>query len=85
MAKINDVHSIIVPAASANLTAHTYTEIYGGQSGCTITVNGTSVLMGPASSIYITVGTVSGGAGCYLLGVKRDVTYADPNLGSISL
>ncbi len=32
MARINDVYSIIVPAQSPNLTAHTYTQIYGGTS-----------------------------------------------------
>ncbi len=85
MAKINEVHSVCIPAESANLTAHTYTEIYGGASGCTITVNGSAITMGGSSSIFIAVNTVSGGAGCYLLGVKKDVVNGSPNLGSISL
>ncbi len=74
MAKINDVHSVIVPANNANLTAHTYTELYGGQSGCSIVLNGLSMNMGAASSININVNSVSGGEGCYLLGVNKDVT-----------
>ena len=73
MAKINDIHSIIVPAQSANTSAHTYTEIYGGAAGCTITVNGTSIAMGASSSISVWVRTVSGGTGCYLMGENKDV------------
>jgi hypothetical protein len=80
MAKINDVHSVIVPANNANLTAHTYTELYGGQSGCSIVLNGLNMDMGAASSININVNSVSGGEGCYLLGVNKDVT-----LGSMYL
>ena len=78
MAKINDVHSVIVAANAANLTAHTYTELYGGPSGCSIVLNGLTMSMGGASSININVNSVSGGTGCYLLGVKKDVA-----LGSI--
>lgn len=80
MAKINEVHSVIVPANTPNLTAHTYSEIYGGQSGCSIVVNGVSLSMGSSSSIFININSVSGGSGCYLLGVNKDVL-----LGSTSL
>jgi hypothetical protein len=80
MGKINDIHSIIVPAQNANLTAHTYTEIYGGATGCTMTLNGSSVTIGGSSSICVKVRTISGGVGCYLLGDKKDVFYADPNI-----
>ena len=80
MALINDVHSVIVPADSPNLSAHSYTEIYGGNGGCTIVVNGLSVDIGAASSITITVRTVSGGSGCYLLGVNKDVYLGSTNL-----
>lgn len=73
MANINDIHSIIVPAQSANLTAHTYSEIYGGASGCTIVVNGVTVSMAAQSSIKLWVNSVSGGTGCYLLGEKQNV------------
>lgn len=80
MAKINEVHSVIVPANTPNLTAHTYTEIYGGQAGCSIVINGVSLLIGSSSSIFININSVSGGSGCYLLGVNKDVL-----LGSTSL
>lgn len=80
MALINDVHSVIVSATTPNFSAHSYTEIYGGSAGCTIVVNGLSVDIGAASSITITVRTVSGGAGCYLLGVNKDVYLGSTNL-----
>ena len=80
MARINDIYSIIVAAQNANLTAHTYTEIYGGSGGCTIVVNGTTVSVAAASNLPISVRTVSGGTGCYLLGENKDVY-----LGSTSL
>jgi hypothetical protein len=73
MAKINEVQSIIIAAASANLTAHTYSEVYGGSLGCTIVLNGVTVSMGSSSSIFININTISGGTGCFLLGVKKDV------------
>ena len=80
MANISDIHSIIVAAGSAS-TAHTYTEIYGGNAGCTITVNGVSVTVGAGSSIKIWVRSVSGGSGCFLLGDKKDVFSGSPNVG----
>ena len=80
MARNNDIFSIIVPATSANLTAHTYTEIYGGNSGCVININGTSVNIGQGSTINIYVRTVSGGSGCYLLGDPIDVYTGSPNV-----
>lgn len=73
MAKVNDVHSVIVPADAPVFSAHSYSELYGGSAGCTAIVNGTSVEIGAASSIFININTISGGAGCYLLGTGRDV------------
>lgn len=81
MAKISDIHSIIVPAQNANLTAHTYTEIYGGTAGCTIIVNGTTLAMGGSSSIAIWVRSVSGGTGCYLMGENQNVIQGSTLLG----
>lgn len=81
MAKINDIHSIIVPAQTPDLSAHTYSEIYGGSAGCTIVVNGVSVSVGIGSSIPIWVRTVSGGTGCYLLGENKDVFTGSPYVG----
>jgi len=80
MAKINDIHSIIVPAQTPNMTAHTYTEVYGGASGCIIGINGIVVNVGSSSSIPIWVRTVSGGTGCWLMGDNKDVT-----LGSLDV
>ncbi len=73
MAKVNDVHSVIVLADAPNLSGHAYTEVYGGSVGCTATINGTVVDIGATSSIFINVNTISGGAGCFLLGVNKDV------------
>ena len=78
MAKINDIHSIIVPAQSPNFTAHTYSEIYGGTAGCTIEINGTVVDVSPSSSLSIWVRSVSGGTGCWLMGDNQDVTQGSP-------
>lgn len=80
MGQINDVHSVIVSATTPNFSAHSYTEIYGGDAGCTIVVNGVSVDIGAASSISMTIRSVSGGAGCYLLGVYKDVYLGSTNL-----
>jgi len=80
MSKINDIYTIIVPAQSAVLTAHTYTEIYGGSAGCTINVNDVNISVGASSNINIAVRTVSGGTGCYLLGDNKDVTQGSPTV-----
>lgn len=81
MPRISDIHSIIIPAESANLTAHTYTEIYGGTSGCAIVVNGVTVQVASSSNIPIWIRSVSGGTGCYLLGENKNVFTGSPNLG----
>ena len=80
MPRNNDVYSIIVPALSANTTAHTYTTIYGGSVGCTATINGVSVSVGSSSSITVTIRTISGGSGCFLLGDNQNVYLGSPNL-----
>jgi hypothetical protein len=73
MAKIYDVHNIIVDPSNANFTAHTYTEVFGGSVGCTININGTVVNVGATSNVSIFVRSVSGGTGCYLLGSGNDI------------
>ena len=83
MANISDVHSIIVPAQSANLTAHTYNEVFGGNVGCTIVINGVSVDVAGSSNFKVWVRTVSGGTGCYLLGENQNVLQGSPTLGGI--
>jgi hypothetical protein len=80
MPRNNDVNSIIVPAQSPNFTAHTYTTIYGGSAGCTAIINGVSVSVGAASSIDISIRSISGATGCYLLGENQNVYLGSPNL-----
>lgn len=74
---INDAHSIIVPATSPNLSAHTYTEIYAG-SNATPTINGVSVTMAAGSSIKIKIKSISNGTGCFLLGENMNVLNEGP-------
>lgn len=81
MAKINDIHSIIVSASAPVFSAHTYTEVYGGTAGCTAVINGTSVTVAPSSNISIWVRTISGGAGCFLLGEENNVFQGSTRLG----
>ena len=80
MANFSNIHDVIVSAQTANLTAHTYTEIYGGSAGCSITVNGVNVQVASSSNITIWVKTVSGGTGCWLLGTDKNVYTGSPNL-----
>lgn len=81
MPKLNDIHTVVVPALSANISAHTYTEIYGGSAGCSITVNGVVLAVGPSSNISIWIRSVSGGSGCFLLGENQDVIQGSTLLG----
>lgn len=67
MPLLNDIHSIIVSAGSANFSAHTYTEVYAG-AAATPTINGVSVAMGAGSSIKVKVNSISNTANVYLLG-----------------
>jgi hypothetical protein len=80
MPKNNDVYSIIIPAQTPNLSAHTYTTIYGGSAGCTAIINGVSVSVGAASSIDLAIRSISATTGCYLLGENKDVYLGSPNL-----
>jgi hypothetical protein len=80
MPKNNDVYNIIIPAQTPNLSAHTYTTIYGGSAGCTAIINGVSVSVGAASSIDLVIRSISATTGCYLLGDNKDVYLGSPNL-----
>ena len=71
MPLLNDIHSILVSASSANFTAHTYTEVYAG-SAKSPTINGVAVTMGAGSSIKIKVRSISATADVYLLGETID-------------
>jgi hypothetical protein len=77
---LNDMHSVIVAAANANFTAHTYTEVYAG-ADTSIVINGVPVTMGNGSSIRIRVKSVSGGTNCYLLGETIDNYGGSTSLG----
>ena len=78
MARISDIHSIIVAAENANLTAHTYSEVYGGTGGCTIAINGVVINVADSSNFAVWVKSVSGGTGCFLLGENKDVLSGAP-------
>lgn len=84
MANFNDVNTIIVAAGSANLSAHTYTQIYGGSAGCTMNVNGVTLSVGASSSVNIVVNSVSGGTGCFLLGERVNVFNGSTGIGGIN-
>jgi len=82
---LNGVYNIVVAADNCNLNYHVYREIYGGPTGCIITVNGVTFPVVPSTTIQIKINTVNGGCGCYLMGVKKDFITVDPDLGSISV
>jgi hypothetical protein len=80
MANLNDTHSIIVAAANANFSAHSYTEVYAG-AAATPTINGVAVTMGAGSSISLWVRSISATANVYLLGENMDVYQGSILLG----
>lgn len=84
MANFNDVNTIIVAAGSANLSAHTYTQIYGGSAGCTMNINGVTLSVGASSSVNIVVNSISGGTGCFLLGERVNVFNGSTGIGGIN-
>lgn len=79
MPLLNDIHSIIVSANSAVLSAYTFTEIYAGAAATPI-INGQQVTMAAGSSIKIKVRDISNATGCFLLGEKNNNTYDNPSL-----
>jgi hypothetical protein len=81
MPRISDIHSIIVRAENPNMSAHTYTEIYGGSAGCNIVINGVTVSIGQSTNVAVWVRSVSGGTGCYLLGENKDVFNGTNRIG----
>ena len=82
MPNINDIHSIIVPADAPNLTAHTYTEVSGGLTGCTAVINGVTVNVAAQSNFKLSVRSINGGSGCFLLGENQNVLQGSPTLSS---
>lgn len=78
MAVNNQTYSLIIPAASANFTAHTYTQIYAS-AAATPTVNGQAIAMAAGSTLNLRIRSVSGGTNCYLLGEMASV-YSDTTI-----
>jgi hypothetical protein len=74
MAVTNQIHSLAIPAANANFTGHTYSEVYAGVDA-TVTINGQSIVMANGSSIKITVQSISATAGITLLGDYTNTTF----------
>lgn len=83
MAITNQIHSIIVAAANANFTAHTYSEIYVG-ANATFTVNGVSITAAAGSTIKLTIRSISATANVYLLGDNINLSYDNPNIYTLS-
>lgn len=74
----NQIYSLIVPAGSANFTAHTYTQIYAS-AAATPTINGQAIAMAAGSSLNLRIRSISGGTNCYLLGEMASV-YGDTTI-----
>jgi len=79
MAHINDIHSIIVSAASANFSAHSYTQVFAG-AAATPTINGVVVTMGASSLLNIKVKSISATPNVYLMGENQNVIQGSTNL-----
>lgn len=79
MALINSSHSIIVAAADANFSAHSYSHIYAGTNAAPV-INGVSVTMAAGTILDIKINSISNGTGCYLLGENSNVLLGSPNL-----
>lgn len=69
----NGIPSIIHPAASADLTAYTYTKVYA-QAATTPTINGTAVTMPLGTTLDILVRSISATAGVFVLGDKKETS-----------
>lgn len=72
-------YSLIVPAANANLTAHTYSEIFVGATA-TFTANSVTITAAGGSMIPLKVQSISATANVYLLGEKIDVMMGSTSL-----
>jgi hypothetical protein len=76
----NKTYSIIVPSANANLTGHTYGQVYA-DTACTPTINGVAINMVAGGTIDIVVTSISATAGCFLIGDPIDPTYPSVIIG----
>jgi hypothetical protein len=80
MPLLNDIHSIIVAAGSANFSAHSYTEVFASTLQ-TPTINGVSVKLAAGQSVKIKVSSISSTSDVYLLGETIDNRSDNPILG----
>jgi hypothetical protein len=68
-------NKIIHASANANFSGYTYVQVYcGGPGQETVTINGTTITMGPGNPIDIVVSQISGGTNVYLIGFKKIIT-----------
>ena len=82
MSSFHGYFPIIHSASTANLTGFTYLKVYGGVSGGTATLNGTSVNIAAGSEIDLVVKSISGVSGdIYLLGMPKNVLVGSGVLG----
>lgn len=75
---LNDVHSLAIPSANANFSAHVYTEIYVGANTSAV-VNGQLITFSAGSNLKLKVFSISGGTGLTLMGEKADNQAGSPN------
>lgn len=66
------ITSVIVPANNPNFTAHTYTQVYGGTGGGSITINNQSITIGAGKIINIIPNSIQSATNCFLLGYYND-------------
>ena len=87
MPRINDIHSFIVPAETADLTNYVFTEIIGGINGCQMYVNGVFYDVSPQTNVNVRINSLSANTGCWVGGEKKNVFtgngYLDDNNNNI--
>ena len=77
----NRIFSIIVPAASANFSAHTYSQVFVGSTAGGATINGQAVTLAAGSKLDIMVKSIASITGdVYLVGDKKDTFTGSVNL-----
>lgn len=73
MPRIENIHSFIVPAETADLTNYSFNEIIGGLNGCQMYVNGVFLDVSPQSNIPLWINSISATTGCWVGGEKKNV------------
>jgi hypothetical protein len=70
---------VIHGADEVNLSAYTYSAVYS-ESGSTVTINGTSVVIPTGLLIPVIIKSISSVPSVYCLGVASNTLVASPNL-----